>query len=124
MNAPRSLRSPRKLLLGLLIVLGAHACGDPSAAPAASPTKTKGLTFVQPTPAPIEILWVDSAGNMGFRGVDAAFNGVPPPESKVSDACRASATKNGAGTLTLCFTPQVGDLLKGLEWTSPSSAKP
>lgn len=123
MKPPATLRAPRKLVLGLLVVLAAHACSSPGDAP----TKTKGITYVAPTPAPVEIFWIDSAGNIGLRGVDAVFQGAPQPDAKVSDACRASATKNGAGTLTVCMASPVGVTLAkelGLEWTSTASEKP
>lgn len=125
MKPPRSLRSPRKILLALLLLASAHACkraGTEDYDPAGRVPPR--ITFVVPTPPPVEIFWVDTAGNLGLRGVDAVFQGAPPAEAKISDACRASATQNGAGTLTVCFSPAVGVFLKGLEWTSPPSEKP
>lgn len=118
-------RAPRKTLLGLLLVIAAHACtAAPGGDPPAKPSK---ITYVAPTPAPVEIFWIDSAGNLGLRGVESAYQGAPPPEAKVSVACRASATTNGTGVLTICMASPVGRTLAkelGLEWTSPTSEKP
>ena len=124
-----ALRAPRKVVLGLLIVLAAHACrvlGDPDylGNPATSSGK---ITYVAPTPAPIEIFWIDSAGNLGLRGVEAVVPGAPSPDAKLPPSCRASAESNGNGSLTVCMSPTVGRVLAeklGLGWTSGTSGKP
>lgn len=87
----------------------------------ASPTPAKDVTrdrdglgklvYQVPVPTPIAVLWVDSAGNLGLRGVEQIVPGTPDPNAKISPACRASATYNGAGTLTVCVTPEVGKIL-------------
>lgn len=69
------------------------------------------LVYQVPVPTPIAVLWVDSAGNLGLRGVDAVINGAPDPKGKFSPACRASATANGEGTVTVCVVPDVGKIL-------------
>ena len=79
-----------------------------------APAVDKRITFVAPTPAPVEIFWIDTAGNMGLRGVVAIVPGLPsddPKALKLTDACRASATANGDGTLTICMVPSVGQTL-------------
>lgn len=121
-----SLRSPRKALLGILVVLAAQAC---EASFESRPSKEAGsgkITFVAPTPAPIEIFWIDSAGNLGLRGVIAVVPGVPNESGKLPDSCRTSATSNGNGTLTICMEPTVGKALAeklGFDWTSETSEK-
>lgn len=116
------------VLFGLLAIGAATfviACttGGAATPPAAAPMKTP-ITFVVPTPEPVEIFWLDTAGNLGLRGVDAVLPGPPASDAKVSDACRTSATKNGEGTLTICLNPAVGKALaEKLGWTSEPSAK-
>ena len=74
-------------------------------------SNTKGITYVAPTPEPIRIFWIDSAGNLGLRGVDAVIPGMPDEKSKLSESCRKSAVTNGNGTLTVCMSPAVGRVL-------------
>lgn len=105
------------LAIGLM-----HACArDPG-----EPGKSK-ITFTAPEPEPVAIFWIDSAGNLGLRGALAVVPGLPAPETKLSEPCRASATVNGAGTLTVCMEPVVGKVLAkelGLDtWTSGTSKK-
>lgn len=76
--------------------------------------KRLSISFTAPTPGPIEIFSVDSAGNVMMRGVEAVIPGLPstdPKAAKISAPCRASATRNGDGTLTICVTPEVGKIL-------------
>lgn len=121
---------------GLLIVIGwvvlatltvlSGGCGKSDAS-----SSGKRITFVAPTPAPVEIFWIDSAGNIGLRGVEAIVPGVPPaPDDpkgpKYSPACRKSAAANGDGTLTVCMNAVVGRTLAeklGVGWTSDTSPK-
>ena len=136
MKPPAILRAPRKAVLGLLVVLAAHACNQGDASYRDKWTKgdkpSSKITYVAPTPAPIEIFWIDSAGNLGLRGVEAVVPGAPlaiddPKAGKLPPTCRESATKNGNGTLTICMSPTVGRVLAeklGLEWTSGTSTKP
>lgn len=70
--------------------------------------EARHVLYAAPTPTPIEVLWVDSAGNLGMRGVEAVVPGKPDEKAKLSDACRASAQRNGEGTLTICVLPDVG----------------
>ena len=124
---PAILRAPRKAVLGLLIVLGAHACRSAPDVTGLFTGPSNRITFVAPTPAPIEIFWIDSAGNLGLRGVEAVVPGLPTGDGKLPPSCRESATKNGNGTLTVCMSPTVGRVLAkelGLEWTSGTSTKP
>lgn len=124
-----ALRSPRKALLGLMVVVTAHvavACSTKETDP-----KPTSITFVAPTPAPVEIFWLDSAGNMGLRGVVAVLPGPPAANdtkyATLPETCRKSATANGTGALTVCLDPTVGKALAeklGLDWTSGRSAKP
>ena len=74
-------------------------------------SNAKSITYVVPTPEPIQIFWIDSAGNLGLRGVDAVIPGVPDEKSKLSESCRKSAATNGNGTLTVCMSPAVGRVL-------------
>lgn len=139
MKPPAILRAPRKAVLGLLVVLAAHACRSGEGHLARENDRRIALaearnriTYVAPTPTPIEIFWIDSAGNLGLRGVEAVVPGSPlpaedPKAGKLPPNCRESATANGNGTLTVCMSPTVGRVLAeelGLEWTSPTSTKP
>ena len=130
---PAILRAPRKAVLGLLVVLATHACDASFSSRPSEPERGSGkITYVAPTPAPIEIFWIDSAGNLGLRGVEAVVPGAPlavddPKAGKLPPTCRESAAKNGAGTITICMAPTVGRVLAkelGLEWTSGTSTKP
>lgn len=70
----------------------------------------KGAVVDQPE----NILWVDSAGNVGARQpylIGFAIGSVGT-SGNYSEACRKSANENGPGTATLCFSPHAGKLLK------------
>ena len=105
---------PQKIaLLVLLVVLVAHGCKEAGSADYDSKTTRGAITFKIPEPAPVEIFWIDSAGNLGLRGVVSVIPGNPPaPEDKrygdLTAACRASSTKNGPGTVTVCLDPVIG----------------
>ena len=106
------------LLLSLVVVTFAAACRPPKGSAA--------ITFTNPTPEPVQIFWIDSAGNLGLRGVTAVVPGVADESSKIASACRASAATNGKGTITVCMEPIVGRTLAeklGLDWTSETSRK-
>lgn len=92
-------------------VLGIRLLGD-HGRPDAVASATGRISYLAPTPTPIDILWVDSAGNLGLRGVEAVIPGKPDEKAKISDACRASAEKNGAGVLTVCMVKDVGAAVK------------
>lgn len=115
-------------VLGLLAFLCFMAWREVSAkaAPAPAASASKRITFVAPTPAAVEIFWIDSAGNLGLRGAEAIVPGVPDPKAKITDSCRKSAAANGDGTLTVCMAGTVGRSIAkelGLEWTSGTSEK-
>ena len=76
------------------------------------PEAPSRITFTAPTPAPVEIFWIDTAGNIGMRGAVAVVPGAPDEKSKIPDSCRTSATANGNGTLTVCLEPVVGQTLR------------
>lgn len=124
---------------GLLIVIGwvVLACftvltsGGCSSSSAKQEASGKRITFVAPTPTPVEIFWIDSAGNIGLRGAEAIVPGAPPAADdpkgpKYSPSCRKSAAMNGDGTLTICMNTAVGRTLAdklGIGWTSVNSEK-
>ena len=113
----RAFRAPRKIILGILVFLGAHACRDGQQAK---------ITFTAPSPEPVPIFWIDSAGNLGLRGAVAVVPGFPAPDAKLTAPCRKSATENGPGTLTVCMEQIVGRTIAektGLDWTSGTSGK-
>jgi len=66
-----------------------------------------------PTPTQVGLLSVDSAGNMMLRGVTAVVPGKPTKDSgKLDPSCAKSAEANGEGTLTVCFTPDAGRVIR------------
>lgn len=118
-------------LLALAASLTLYACQGASAS-IDDRHESKKITYAIPTPTPVEIFWIDSAGNLGLRGVEAVVPGAPLPEGdpragKLPKGCRESATVNGDGVLTVCMSPTVGRVLAeklGLTWTSGTSEEP
>lgn len=96
-------------ILGIFAIVSLVVIMPRSRATAAKASER--IVYEVPTPAPVEVFWVNSAGMIGMRGVEAVVPGLPTKDQNLSESCRAAATKNGENTLTICPAPEVGKVL-------------